>query len=200
MSDEERKAAWAEMRRQYKANIQDATEDGIKAAKETHRKAKAAQYRKQFKEDFPKYEEQIKGDYFERLAREDMKRIIAPFYPKLTCVTTTPKVNPADIQFFLGQFALMTATAASFIGLNLLIHYALNPPEPYKPLSQGILVLCTTYIVNKIIHRERPKDNRELTLRDYVECFASNPDRYNPRVYPNYKTKLTDELTPERGL
>ncbi len=200
--DQERHFAWIGVRELYRENRRDAPSEDAKRVKYEYRVAKTKLYRKQFREDFPKYENQIDQDQdLANLANTDIKRIIAPFYPPIQNDDLLQKSrlrNPKKAMLDLTQSFFFLTTAFA-LGSYDIIKFTFCKTSPSLPLNLiGVLILIW------IIKHPQPKDIEEsndifppviLSFTDLIKEIIDNPTKYPPRQYPNYKNFINNEQT-----
>lgn len=168
-------------------------------ARENYKAAKTQQYRKQFKEDYPEFEAEIDlCDHHKKMAINDIKRIIRPFYPTPVTSGFTPGISDEQQGHLVKTIFLIcgTATALATYDLGYLCIFRSRPSAIINLAGLGIMAYA--------LARDFPPDReRRLNLNDYIEAgFHYHKNERLPvherRSLPNYKTRLQDETTNER--
>ncbi len=206
--------AWVRMRELYKKNIEGASPEEIEKIKAEYKVAKTKLYREQFKQDFPKYEKQIAdNEDLARLAQENIKKVIAPFYPPIQNEMETREsrlTEPGKAVFELKKNFFFCATVLA-LGSYDLIKYLFYETPPSIPINLlGIAVLTW------IMHQKPPKDIDQpsnprtaydelwypitRSFSELVQEMINHPTKYPARQYPNYKNFINNnENNTERS-
>jgi len=158
---------------------------------------KTAQFRKQFKEDYPEFESQIAGnEYYEKMAREDIKRVIRSFYriePGKArfegCVHWSQEYTNemhARIDLTVGCFLLVGAVSIYDLYKTCIQQKA---PSLILNFMAGSAIAYTKY------RCDQPNPNNWVpNLCDYINRWGDHT-----LSYPNYKTRNENETNQERS-